>query len=144
MLSGGAGKDVFAYSEGDGNDTIVDFATGDKIKVLSGSFEVGVDGDDVKLAFSNEETITVKDAVKSGVKVAITDADGKTTSKVYTASTTAGRTLELFDDNLFLTDEPDIDDISAISDTTYSVGKINDNVDELTANSTLLAYSEDK
>ena len=147
-LFGGVGKDIFVYTEGDGNDVIADFANGDKIKVDKGEFTVTSDEKDVKLTFENG-SITIQNAVTNGTKVVITDAEDITSSRVYTANygveQAAGnaRTLDLFDDSNFLSDEPDISDVSAISDTTYSVGDIQENADTL-SNPTLLAYSEDK
>ena len=140
-LNGGAGKNVFVYSSGDGNDTIVDFQKGkDKVKIAGGDYTAAASGNDVVITVGSG-TITLKDA--AGGKVTILDKNNKASTKVYTA--TQSRTMELLADNNFMTDTAEIDDISKVSEDNYSVGEVGkSNTDELTQNSTLLAYSEDK
>ena len=47
-----------------------------------------------------------------GKKVTVTDSSGQTTTQIYSEKNTNARTLDIFDDNNFLTDEPSIADIS--------------------------------
>ena len=144
-LYGGAGKDIFVFNSGDGNDVIADFTTGDRIRIDSGTFVVTTDAKDLYIAVDDKETITVQNA--ANVKVSITDADGKTSSKVYGVNygnaTSNERTLELFDTNNFLSDTPVIDDITTITDTNYAVGKVGTGVEDISKTPNYVAYSDD-
>ncbi|MBR3457291.1 MAG: hypothetical protein IKH16_03955, partial [Selenomonadaceae bacterium] len=81
-LYGGKGKDVFWYANGDGKDTIYNYTAGkDKIRLTSGSIsKATVSGKDVIFKIGSG-SICVKNA--KGAKITVTDANGKTTSKVY-------------------------------------------------------------
>ena len=82
-LTGGAGNDVFFYTSGDGNDVIVDFTSGDVIKLGSKNTKVNekkskVSGSDYILAIGSN-TIKLKGAATKSVTV----VDSAGTSKVY-------------------------------------------------------------
>ena len=73
-LQGGDGKNVFVYANGDGNDVIVDYNTGDKISLVSGAvISSSVKGDDVVLKVGKN-----KITLNNGVDKVITaiDKDG--------------------------------------------------------------------
>ena len=91
-LTGGAGKDVFVYSSGDGNDIITDYTAGqDKIKLLSGSISnSSLNGSDVVLKIGSG-SIRVKNAKNK--KITVIDSEGKSTSKVYGATTSTTLTV---------------------------------------------------
>ena len=84
-IEGGKGNDLFVY--GGGNDTIGDYSqsgAGGADKVSLGSFasslvNYGVDGDDVILAFGENDSLTI---IK-GKDKEITFADKKATAKIY-------------------------------------------------------------
>ena len=81
ILRGGAGNDTFFYANGDGKDTILDYAAGDVIRITKGSFKSGkVSGKDVILTVGSG-SMTLKNAV--GKKITMVDAKGKKTVKTY-------------------------------------------------------------
>ncbi|MBR4152633.1 MAG: hypothetical protein IKT98_06690 [Selenomonadaceae bacterium] len=72
-LQGGDGKNVFLYNEGDGNDVIVDYNTGDKISLVSDAvISSSVKGDDVVLKVGKN-----KITLNNGVDKVITVVDAK-------------------------------------------------------------------
>ena len=81
ILRGGAGNDTFYYADGDGKDTILDYAAGDVIRITKGSLKSGkASGKDVILTVGSGN-MTLKNAV--GKKITIVDAKGKKTVKTY-------------------------------------------------------------
>ena len=81
-LTGGAGKDVFYYSTGDGNDVITDYTAGqDTIKLGKGTIsKTSYSGNDVIFTVGSGK-ITVKNG--KGKKITIEEANGDTSTKTY-------------------------------------------------------------
>ena len=73
-LTGGAGADIFVYKNGDGNDTITDYAAEDKIQITKGTVTASVKNNDVILTVGSGK-ITVKNS-KDKIVTYITP-DGK-------------------------------------------------------------------
>ncbi len=97
-LQGGAGSNVFVYHKGDGNDTIVDYAAGDKISLASGSVSsASVKGDDYVFKVGKG-----KITLKNGADKSITVVNSKGAEKIYNASGNVAWFIE--DDNNFSTD----------------------------------------
>lgn len=73
-LTGGAGKDVFRYSNGDGDDTILDYVSGqDKIKIAGGSVSsYSVSGKDAVLKIGKGK-ITLKGIGNDKIEVITSD-----------------------------------------------------------------------
>ena len=111
-LTGGAGNDVFIY-EG-GNDVITDYTAGqDKIKISSGKIsKTSYKNKDVIFTISNG-SLTVKNG--KGKNISVIDSTNK--------SQTYSKTFDLLYDNNFVTDELQIDDVSQVSESNYSVGQ---------------------
>ena len=143
-LYGGAGKDVFVYNDGDGNDTIQDYTAGqDKIRI-NADYDTLVSGNSVIFSVGSGQ-ITVKDFFTlntSNHKITVIDASGKSKSIAFEQSNSD--VFDLFEDNNFITDDPGIDDVSAISDTKYSVGDVKtSSYSDLTQPQDLLTYGND-
>ena len=84
-------------------------------------------------------SFTVKNG--KGKNITITDSSGKTYTKLYTNGVTA-RTLDLLEDNNFMTDDTNLD---SITEAKYTVTDIQNNkVEDFAQDSSILAYSEDK
>lgn len=86
-ITGGAGKDTFYYTNGDGNDTIKNYTPGKDIIQLGKSTtikNVTVSGNDVRLNIGSGYISLVG---MKGQKLTIVNANGKKTTKTYTAST---------------------------------------------------------
>ncbi len=69
-LSGGAGNDVFLFAANSGQDTITDFATGDKVRLLGGT------GSGASVMQTNNDTVLTWGGIQvtlAGVKLATTD-----------------------------------------------------------------------
>ena len=99
-LYGGNGNDVFVY-EG-GKDVITDYTAGkDKIKISSKITKTYSSGNDFIFKIGSG-LITVKDG--KGKKITVLDANNK--------STTYKKTVELFDDDNFVTDAVSLDSIT--------------------------------
>ena len=133
-LTGGAGNDVFVY-EG-GNDLITDYSAGqDSIKVNGSISNVSYSGKNVIFSIGSG-SLTVNNA--KGKNISVSESNG--------SSHTYSRTLDLFYDNKFLSDDFNLDSVVDISDTNYSVGKIyySSNNNEFTANSIIAASSDFK
>ena len=109
-LIGGTGADTFIYASGDGNDVIKDYTAGqDKIKLTSGTItNSSIKGSDVMLKIGSG-SLTLKNA--KGKAITITDANNKTTTKVYSNTTSKFNDSEWW----FL---EDTEDYSATSDLT--------------------------
>lgn len=61
LLTGGAGADLFIYAFGDGNDTITDYSSSDKISLSSDTWSTVQSGNDVKIT-ANTGSITLLNA----------------------------------------------------------------------------------
>ena len=131
-LTGGAGNDVFVY-EG-GNDLITDYTAQDSIKLSNGTItNTEYQSRDVIFTIGNG-TLTVKNG--KGKNISVTDSSNQTQ--------TYSRTLDLFDENNFLTDENNLD---SVTEQKYSVTQIEtqtQNYTDLTQNNNILTYGEDK
>ncbi len=134
-LTGGAGNDVFVY-EG-GKDVITDYTAGqDKIKISSGKIsKTTYSGKDVIFTIGSG-TLTVKNS--KGKKITVTDSGNK--------AQTYSKTLDLLYDNNFVANEFALDEISEVTETNYSVGKLeySNNTNELANNSIISASYYDK
>ena len=159
-LTGGAGKDVFVY-EG-GNDVITDYTAGeDKIRLTNSqeikSYEFNSDYN--KLTFNigtvgNAATtgtieLDLETAVTSdtGIAVTVVNYKGKATTTTYYApeeEQQSAKTIDLLYDNNFLTEDVGIDDVSAISDSKYSVGDIETDTANGLETDTKVAYGTDE
>ncbi|MBQ7199700.1 MAG: hypothetical protein IJS29_10605 [Selenomonadaceae bacterium] len=106
-LTGGSGKDIFVYESG--NDVITDYKSSeDTIQISEEITNTSYSGKNVIFTIGNG-SLTVKNAKGKDISV-------KTGEQIQTFSF-------LYDNN-FMTDEFQLDDISAISDTNYSVGQM--------------------
>ena len=116
-LTGGAGNDAFIY-EG-GNDVITDYTAGqDSIKVSDTISKVSYSGKNVIFTIGSG-SLTVNNA--KGKDISVIDSSNKTQ--------TYSRTLEILYDDNFMTDEFEIDEISEVTETNYSVGKFENTKD---------------
>ena len=133
ILTGGDGKNVFIYESG--NDTITDYAAGDKIK-FSGNFNVNYNGNDV-IFETDEGSITVIDGVGKKITTVI---GTKTTTQTYSA--TNARTFDLFHDNNFISDDTNLD---SITEQKFTVTEIQPNEDKTFAqDKNILTFAKDK
>ena len=100
-LTGGAGNDTFIY--GGGRDTITDYTAGaDKIKIASGKISKTVySGNNIVFTIGGG-TLTVQNGKNK--KITVIDSSNKTT--IYS------KTLDLFEDNNFISETPQISDIT--------------------------------
>ena len=134
-LTGGAGNDVFVYESG--KDVITDYKAGeDSIKIDGTISSTSYKGKDVVFTVG-DGTLTVK-GVK-GKEISVTDSSGKTQ--------TYSKTLDLLYDNNFVADEFVLDDISEVTETNYSVGKIeytNNNNDFVNNSVVSASYSDER
>lgn len=133
-LIGGAGEDLFIYSAG--KDVIANYSADDAIKISSGTItKTAYKGEDVIFNIGSS-SITVKDG--NGKNITITDANGVTTSEIYSNA----KTLNLIEDNNFMTDEFNLDEIS---EQIFEVTQIQtaDNSTEFNADN-LITYGENK
>ena len=78
-LTGGTSTDIFIYESG--NDTITDYASGEKISVNSARQNFRIDGDDVIICFA-DGSLTINDAL--GKKITFVE-NGKTSVNYYSA-----------------------------------------------------------
>ena len=147
-LTGGNGKDVFAY-EG-GNDVITDYAAGqDTIKLTIGQItKTSYSGQNVIFSVGSG-TITVQNGKDK--KIAITDANNKTTTQTYTPDVeyTAARVSSYdiwftADDNNFITDDIQISTIKKEPESNYVEGQtaIFTNKNELEINDSVVSASD--
>ncbi len=144
-LKGGAGKDVFLYKSGDGKDIIADYTSGqDKLRIEA-DYTATVSGDNIVFKVGSG-SITLENVFtynnKDTVKVTVVDANGKSKTESFTKEdTSTSKTLDLFEDNNFITD--DDTSLDSITESKYSVTQIQENKDELTQAQDLLTYSDD-
>lgn len=140
-LTGGDGKDVFVY-EG-GKDVITDYTAGqDKIKLSAAITKTSYSGKNVIFTIGTG-TLTVQNAKDK--KITIVDANNKTTTQTYPPA--SSKTLDLFYDKNFVTDEFSIADVVDFTENNYSIGKIegSGNNNELFNNSIVsAAYFDEK
>ncbi len=118
-LTGGSGNDIFVHAAG--NDLITDYAAGqDKILLTEGNIlGASISGSNVVFALDNS-TVTVKGGKNKNITVI--DSDGNESTQKY-STTTISESI-FFDDTNFLSTSAQIDDISAITETNYSVSDI--------------------
>ena len=118
-LTGGAGKDIFVHAAG--NDFITDYTAGqDKILLTEGNIlGASISGSNVVFALDNS-TVTVKGGKNKNITVI--DSDGNESTQKY-STTTISESI-FFDDTNFLSTSAQIDEISAITETNYSVSDI--------------------
>lgn len=129
-MTGGDGKDVFVYDSG--NDVITDYAAGDKIK-FSTSFTYRYNGDDVIFRVGSGSL-----TVQGGAGKSITTVVGtKTTTQTYVAAKTA----DLFYDDNFISDAPNLD---SITEDKVDITEIAPEEKDKIAQDSILAYSADK
>ncbi len=118
-LTGGAGNDLFVYDFG--NDVIIDYTEGqDSIKINGIISNISYNGKNVIFSVGSG-SLTVNNAKDKNITV----------SESNDFSNTYSRTLDLFHDNYFISDDNiSLDSVVEGSDTNYSVGQIqyfNDN-----------------
>ena len=139
VLTGGNGKDVFVYSQDD--DIIKDYTAGKDTIVLA---------EDVKISsqYAKEESWIIK--TNKGALM-INDSNGKNLTIFDSEGNKVSSNSEiskLIEDDNFVNDTAQIDSITEITDTNYSVGKITDtaNVGNFTNDtlSAVYAYSNTK
>ena len=111
-LTGGAGNDVFVYGSGEGKDVIADYATGDKIKISSGTIsQTSYSGSNVVFTVGSG-TLTVQNG--KGKKITIVDAAGKTSTKTYSGAASGSSSMWFTeDDTNFISSAANLDAISA-------------------------------
>ncbi|MBQ7705827.1 MAG: calcium-binding protein, partial [Selenomonadaceae bacterium] len=132
-LTGGDGKNVFVY-EG-GNDTITDYAAGDKIK-FTGTVNVSYSGNDVVFSTS-KGSVTVTDGAGKNITTVV---GSKTTTRLYSNSN--ARTADLFYDNNFISDDNNLD---SITEQKFTVTQINTEEDKTFAqDKNILTFAKDK
>ena len=138
-LHGGSGKDLFWNSSG--NNTILDYTAGDdKIRFVAALTSTTYSGNDVIFHFGSD-SLTVKNG--NGKKISIINTNGKTTTQTYSSS--SARTLDLFNDDNFITDAASIDDISEITADNYSVTEIQPaESDTFAQDKNILTFAKDK
>ncbi len=136
-LTGGLGKDIFIYESGD--DVITDYTAGqDTIKFSSEITSTSYSNKD--LIFETENgNLKVIDA--AGKKITVTDSSGKTTKQIYSETASNARTLDLFYDDNFVTDEFEIDDIA---EEKVDVTEIQNKTSEIVQDENILAFDDDK
>lgn len=93
-LTGGKGNDIFIYESGDGDDTITDYSSGDKIKISDGKISnAKVKGSDVILTVGSG-SLTVKDAKNKSLS--LIDSSGKSLSTLVSGKASdTSKTLKL-------------------------------------------------
>ena len=101
VLYGGSGADVFVYANGDGKDTIQNYAAAqDRIKITSGTIsKASVSGSNVVLTVGSG-SFTIANG--KGKKLNITDSSGDT--KTYTFTRTVTNPTKSFEERWFLED----------------------------------------
>ena len=135
-LTGGDGKDTFIFERG--NDYITDYAEGDKIRFSTSITSHSIDGSDVIFTTANG-SITVADGAGKEISTVV---NGKTTKQIYTASSASARTLDLLEDDNFLTDGAQL---SAITESKFTVTDIQpENADTFAQDKNILVYSNEK
>ena len=78
-INGGANDDIFIYKPGEGNDTIMDYSSGDMLQILGGTFS--------KSAFSNNKlTLTIDGGGKVIFDNVTTSTDFNINGTIYTIS----------------------------------------------------------
>ena len=145
-LTGGNGSDLFVYEEGD--DLIQDYAAADTIQFVNSSItNYSISGKNVILKTTGGSL-----TIKNGKDKTITfiDENGKLLTEKYSSGSVSGKSgaavSDLFEDDNFIGGST-LDDISKVSDTNYSVGRIGavSYADISQAeNSSVLAYSSTK
>ncbi len=157
-LTGGYGADTFVYTGG--KDTITDYAANfDKIQLnatgakwLSNITGVRTSGSNVTLTFSNDSSKTLTLNGAKGKKVIVNGTalifeNGRMYNSTKTSSTVKSSAADVywFDEHDF-TSEPQLDAITKISASDYSVGKLDtaENLTKLTQDEFLLTFGDDK
>ncbi len=134
-LTGGDGADVFIYESG--NDLITDYAAKqDKIKFNVEITNTTVSSGNVIFETANGN-LTVKDG--AGVEITYIDSKNKTTKNTY--SDLSAKTFDLLEDNNFVTDEFEIDDIT---EEKFEVQNIETPNYNLAQDENILTYGKDK
>ena len=138
-LTGGDGADTFVHTTG--NDFITDYTERqDKIQLVDGEI-IGssISGADVVLKFMTS-SVTVKGGKDKDITVI--DSDGVETTQKYFDSTTD--TLWFDGGNNFITNDAQIDSVTELSETNYSIENIfaTQNYSALTTNETLVTAAE--
>ena len=112
ILTGGAGNDLFVYDSG--KDIITDYTAGqDSIKVNGSISNVAYNGKNVIFTIGDGSLTVINAKGKD-----ITISENNDSSNVY------ARTLDLLDDEYFISDKLDIDSFTNVSETNYSVGQL--------------------
>ncbi len=97
-LKGGAGVDLFVYTLGDGNDTIVDYSNSDMIHFVNTDIsQTQIIGSNVVFTAEDGGKLTVKNG--KGKTFNITDTRGQDTSSVIKSSSSSDPTLLLLDNS---------------------------------------------
>ena len=127
-IKGGTGNDsiyssvtsgvLYKYVKGDGNDYIKGWTAKDTLSISGGAYKLSTVGNDVKVSIAGGSFITLAGAKGKTINV----KSSSSTSKLIGDSDVSS--LILFDDDNFVTDSAQIDSVTELSDTNYSVGKV--------------------
>ncbi len=112
-LTGGAGSDVFYISTG--KNYITDYKSGEDTLYLSSGYVTSstVKSSNVILNISTGSEVTIKSG--KGKKITFLNSNNTTTTQTYS------KTLDLFEDNNYISDEPQL---STITEQKYSVTQV--------------------
>ncbi|MBR5914543.1 MAG: hypothetical protein IKZ58_09305 [Selenomonadaceae bacterium] len=141
ILTGGNGNDVFVYSKDD--DVITDYTAGKDTIMMAEDVEISGSYIDEKnlIIETNQGELTIKNG--KGKTLTIVDYEGN-----EIGSEIDSEISYLIEDDNLITNDAKIDSITEITDTNYSVGKVEDaaNYGKLTNDtlSTVYAYSDKK
>ena len=130
-LTGGKGADIFAYTNG--NDVITDYKAGeDSIMIAEEISNVTYSGSDVIFTIGNG-TLTVKKA--KGTEITVTDLND---------TQTYSRTLDILQDNNFMTDENNLDSVTEQKSAVTQIENSADNEKIYNENNIVYVDSSDK
>ncbi len=120
-LTGGKGNDIFDISAG--KNYINDYKAGEDTLYLSSGYVASssVKSSNLILNFSTGSNATIKGG--KGKKITIMDSTGQSTTKIY--SNTNASTLDLFEDNNFISDDTNLDSITEQKFSVTNIESIN-------------------
>ncbi len=133
-IVGGRGNDtiknsgdsvVYQYASGDGRDTIYGFGENDTLNITSGSVKNTLTRGDDLVVNIGSGSVVLKNYAGNTAEIFVGSTENiSNPSKLVAAQ-------EFFVDDNFITDDAQISDVTEISETNYSVGKIESNFSEL-------------
>ena len=123
---------TFLYTNGDGNDVINGWTAKDTLSITGGSYKLSTVGNNVKVSITGGSFITLVGAKGTTVNV-------KASSQL---AQSADMVEFWFDEDNFISDDTQLDSITEITTTNYSVGKIEtSNYDVFKPNEKFIAAS---